>query len=765
MINQYQSAMNAHLETCMKMPLHGKYNSLGEPATWNDRGWQSKCSDATPLNLVFHIPHNGRGIHFSTVHKRDEADFLPAPWRQLIMSYALHCESQKIIDHHKRQSLLAAKILIVQFMDNFTGLTNMQLKQYFEQNEKQIALRKVGKFIKWCQDIGILRKTLRVPKISYQRVSTLEYQAAQNQAKMPSEQPLLALAAIFNDLIPKVGKTLPKLYQSSCRSQAVVCMTTLAMASPNRVAAEQQTLGKQRLKSQEIRVKGEGKFENKTIHYLDWTGSKGYSDNRNHILASMAEPVTRAIDWLNIVCEPARVLCRFYESPTRPLKELLGDFNSDKLEGIDLELPVNMFRLGWILGFYDLREQQVRLRKSRNCNDEYRKKNYKNKTYKHVSALQENDFLFFNKKTIQLLIGVTASDPKFYSVMDRRPTVAEFQKLWIDYMKEKLPTYPYRKVGSNRVKLSDALLVFTGEQYSQKKMKSGYLMGGSFFAIESLHLDRLLASELKPTKANQVSIFERFNFSKDIAITPHQFRHWINTKAQESGLSDSLIAMFSGRRDIGQNAVYDHTSDSDKVARIASLIKAEPIKRDIRVIAQEEYETATGKATTVTPVGLCTQDLSSTPCKFLSDFNAQCVLCSASCHVNRDLKAIDILEKDLSAQKARLEAVNSNPRLTLNTALQRWFIVHHNNTSMLEQLIILMKREDIKEGSPIRYVPNQAVFRIADMKTRRIEQVKALLPNSKSELEKRIADLSKSTPSKNQSLENLLTRYNIQEID
>jgi hypothetical protein len=675
------------------------------------------------------------------------------------MSYALHCESQKINDHHKRQWLLAAKMLIAKFMDDFTDLTNTQLKQYFEQNEKESTLRKIGKFITWCQRLGILRKTLRVPKISYQIVDSLEFKTEQNHAKMPGEQPLLALAAIFNDLLPKAGETLPQNYQSSCRSQLVLCMTTLAMASPNRAAAEQQTLSKQRLKSQNITVKGDTGFEDRTIHYLGWNGSKGYRDNRNHILASMASPVSRTIDWLNVVCEPARVLCRFYESPTRPLKDLVGDFTSGKLRSFDINQPVNMFQLGWVLGFYDTRDQYIRLRESRNCNKEGSK-------YKHLSKLHDDDFLYFNGKTVKYLIGVSSSECKFYDIVGSRSTVAEFQSAWITYIKKEVPTFPERKVGSNQVHLSNALFVFTGEQLSQKGMKSGYKLGASFFAIESLHLDRLLASELKPTKVNQQSIFERFNFNKDISITPHQFRHWINTKAQESGLSDSLIAMFSGRSDIRQNTVYDHTSDSEKVAKIASLIDAETANRDIRVITQEEYETATGKATTVTPVGLCTQDLSSSPCKYLSDFNAQCVLCSASCHVNRDLKAIDILEKDLNAQKARLEVVNSNPRLKLNTGLQRWFMVHYNNTAMLEQLIILMKREDIKEGSPIRYVPNKAVFRVADLKSRRIEQIKALLPNSKSELEKRIADLSKSvSTNKNQALENLLTKFNILETD
>jgi hypothetical protein len=756
MINQYQAALNAHLAECVHIPLLDKSNSIGEPATWNDRAWQTQRAGNKPLNFVFHIPGMGKIIHFTSVHKRGEEFFIQEPWRRLLMSYVLYCESLQITDHHKRTMLLAAKKLIIHVMGDFTDLTMAQLQLYYDQHEEQQSIRKLNKFIIWCQNLGILRKTLRIPKISYQISDSLEFKIDQSHARMPNEKPLLALAAIFNDLLPKTKEALTQNYQPSCRSQFVVCMTTLALASPNRVAAEQQTLGKQCLKSQSIKVKGDKGFEDRTIHYLDWTGSKGYSDNRNHILASMAEPVSRAIDWLNVVCEPARVLCRFYESPTRHLKVLLGGFTSDKLDCFDLNQPVNMFQLGWILGFYDTLEQQINLWESCSFNKE-------SHNYKHVSQLHDEDFLIFNQKTIYILMGCSNSLSILHEMLGRRPNVAEFQKAWINHIKNQLPSFPFRKVGNNTIRLSSGLFVFTGQQLSQKGMKTGYLMGGSFFAIESFFLDRLLASELKPTKTNQESIFERFNFSGELSITPHQFRHWLNTKAQESGLSDSVIAMFSGRSDIRQNAVYDHTSDSEKVAKISRLMDSEPVNRDIRVITQEEYETATGKATTVTPVGLCTQDLSSTPCKYLSDFNAQCVLCSASCHVNRDLKAIDILEKDFNAQKARLEAVNSNPRLKLNTGLQRWFMVHHNNTAMLEQLIILMKREDIKEGSPIRYVPNKAVFRIADLKTRQIEQIKAQLPNSKSELEKRIAELSKPAPNNNPALENLLTRFSIKE--
>ena len=64
----------------------------------------------------------------------------------------------------------------------------------------------------------------------------------------------------------------------------------------------------------------------KTVHYLNWRGSKGYKDYQNHINAEVVESLERALHYTILATEPARALARFYRQPNRPLKEVLGEF-------------------------------------------------------------------------------------------------------------------------------------------------------------------------------------------------------------------------------------------------------------------------------------------------------------------------------------------------------------------------------------------------------------------------------------------------------
>ena len=95
-----------------------------------------------------------------------------------------------------------------------------------------------------------------------------------------------------------------------------------------------------------------------------------------------------------------------------------------------------------------------------------------------------------------------------------------------------------------------------------------------------------------------VSIFDRAgSFEPDgssIYVTTHQSRHYLNTLAQAGGMSQLDIAKWSGRKDMRQNANYDHETASAMVDRIraaigdsarmfgplAASLRATPIARD-----------------------------------------------------------------------------------------------------------------------------------------------------------------------------------------
>ena len=160
----------------------------------------------------------------------------------------------------------------------------------------------------------------------------------------------------------------------------------------------------------------------------------------------------------------------------------------------------------------------------------------------------------------------------------------------------------------------------------------------------------------------------------------------------------------------------------------------EEMKKDVRVVGHNEYQEATGKASTITSTGICTQQVAVKPCSYLNDFETHCSLCTSSCHFAHDEKAIQLLKDDLRVQYERLQAINDNEYVHINKMTQEWFLRHHRNTFLLEQLITLMQREDLKVGTAIKFVNNDSSFRLTDLDKRVVEKVKVVLPDSKKAL-------------------------------
>jgi hypothetical protein len=71
-------------------------------------------------------------------------------------------------------------------------------------------------------------------------------------------------------------------------------------------------------------------------------------------------------------------------------------------------------------------------------------------------------------------------------------------------------------------------------------------------------------SDMLDSRGGMPSVFQRFGMTEEngnpIRINSHMFRHWLNTLAQEGGMSQHEIARWMGRRRIDENAAYDHIS-------------------------------------------------------------------------------------------------------------------------------------------------------------------------------------------------------------
>lgn len=139
---------------------------------------------------------------------------------------------------------------------------------------------------------------------------------------------------------------------------------------------------------------------------------------------------------------------------------------------------------------------------------------------------------------------------------------------------------------------------------------------------------------------NGVTVFSRNGMThKDgspIAITTHQFRHLLNTLAQSKHLSESLIAFWSGRKHITQNAWYDHLPQEafieayTKLGEHAPELSVQgPIADKARAIAENNGLTQSQAlkielgAIHSTRYGICRHDYALTPCPKDKD----CTMC------------------------------------------------------------------------------------------------------------------------------------------
>lgn len=236
------------------------------------------------------------------------------------------------------------------------------------------------------------------------------------------------------------------------------------------------------------------------------------------------------------------------------------------------------------------------------------------------------------------------------------------------------------------------------------------------------------------TKSGSKSIFDLYGFSNEdgspIRINTHQFRHWLNTLAQLSGVSQIDIAMWSGRKNVVQNEVYNHITPEQRLERLRSQVgdrtkasgalssmpKVIPIKR-------AEYAAAKIPTAHVTDFGYCIHDFSFEPCQLHRD----CLSCNDHVCVKGDKAAEDRLGLKLEETK-RLLAEAEAAMGAEEYGADRW--VEHNK-AVLERLVALsgiLADPSIENGAIIQMSNPNAPSRLKEAIASR---VKMELPKSK----------------------------------
>lgn len=264
----------------------------------------------------------------------------------------------------------------------------------------------------------------------------------------------------------------------------------------------------------------------------------------------------------------------------------------------------------------------------------------------------------------------------------------------------------------------------TGLRYSEallvvRRNELGAQRGTYRCMIESVGIGQINTGLGSRAEHGFESIFTRRGFAEPdgshIAVTSHQFRHYLNTLAQAGGLSQLDIAKWSGRRDIRQNEAYDHVTPGQMLQKIRDAVGGDQMFGPLAelpkkvLIRRDEFARFVVPTAHSTDLGYCVHDYTASPCQLHLD----CIHCQDLVCVKGDAEKTAMLRQRLEEAKGLMEKADAAVGEGY-LGSDRWLEHHRSTVDRLSQLCAIM-------DDPA--VPNGAVIQLATPKMpSRIEQ-------------------------------------------
>ena len=214
----------------------------------------------------------------------------------------------------------------------------------------------------------------------------------------------------------------------------------------------------------------------------------------------------------------------------------------------------------------------------------------------------------------------------------------------------------------------------------------------------------------KPGKSHEFSLFLRHGLTHSdgtpIRMNTHQIRHYLNTLALQGGMSQIDLALYSGRRDLQQNAAYDHVSGDRLVQTIRDAV-GNPSKgigplADVPEpgpLTREEFAELRVPTALTTDAGFCINDFTMMPCRY----HLNCIDCEEHVLIkNTETRSrIAAMHDDAKAQLQKAQEATGDGYAGAN----RWVDKHQSTVERLGKARSLLEDPDIPDDMVIQLPP------------------------------------------------------------
>ncbi|MBD9609812.1 hypothetical protein [Pseudomonas sp. PDM08] len=333
-----------------------------------------------------------------------------------------------------------------------------------------------------------------------------------------------------------------------------------------------------------------------------------------------------------------------------------------------------------------------------------------NKFYRHPECPDVGDEELLSSMQIAQALGFSkpsGASTFIYNITGNYSTKGwTLNKLWNDVIlvKHKLlnPNFPYQlpaytRNNGARVKMSDALICLRYRQISSHQRTSPVLLSPYSSSCYSLRVDGKIQKRI--TKNVSMSIFLKHGYP-NTKIRSHEMRHFLNTLAQEAGISSEAITKWSTRASNAQTSTYMHMPSERKVEKISNM-RGKNTQVNLPPITENDYDLRNKGPLISTRYGICLHPWTVTPCiKHADCLNCnELLICKGHKRSNEAIikERNRVYENFIAAKKK----IDNNEK-----AATRWFDAHKSNLERLDLLINSLDNNSIPSGTPIRIVGN-----------------------------------------------------------